>query len=90
MSKPDRCARCTAKYWWREKRKLKPKRKLQAVGRPCKYPVHVLNIGESMVLDRENLNVLSMKQSVMAYARRHGKQFELRQALEGYKIKRII
>ena len=90
LTRPDRCAKCVAKYWWRKARVPKPQVPKKKIGKPNKYPIHLLNIGESMTLERDGLNVLSMKQSVGAFARRHGRRFEMRQNVAGYKIKRLI
>ena len=40
-----------APYWWRPARTLKPFREPNPVGRPTRYPVHILEVGEHMILE---------------------------------------
>ena len=88
IDRPERCAKCTAKYWWRARRTIKPKTSLP-YGRPTKYPVGRLNIGQTMVLEYGR-NVVSMKQSILAHAKRHGKQFRLITTAAGLKVVRVL
>jgi hypothetical protein len=91
LSRPDRCAGCHAKYWWRPKRVAKLKLPPNPVGRPRRYQVDVLNVGQAMTVPAEDIvNVLSFKQCVEAHARKTGKKFVVTRTLTGYRINRTL
>jgi len=91
LSRPDRCAGCHAKYWWRAKRVSKLSLPPGPVGRPRRYPVDLLNVGQVMTIPIEDVtNVLSFKQCVGAHARKTGKKFEIVRTIGGYRINRTL
>jgi len=89
ITRPDRCAKCTSPSWWEPKRVPKIKPDKQKIGRPTKYMVNVLNVGQIMTIPWGD-NILSMKQSIAGYANRHGRSFELKSTTAGLKVKRLI
>jgi hypothetical protein len=89
LTRPDRCAKCVAKYWWRPKRVPRIPGIKQRIGRPNKYPVHVLNVGQTMTIP-DITNVLSFKQSIAGYEKRHGARFELVATPGGYRVRRVL
>ena len=89
LTRPDRCAHCAASYWWREKRHKKIKPDLGPVGRPHKYPVHLLNIGQHMTVDHTN-NTLSARQAIAAYGKRAGRRFTIAASPAGLKVTRTL
>lgn len=89
-TRPTRCGRCSAKYWYRPARVPRIKPVPHSVGRPAKYPVHVLNVGEIMILPIINDNVPSMRQSISAYGRRKGKRYETLIVVAGLRVKRTL
>ena len=89
VSRPGRCASCGAKYWWRVARIPKLYPPPLRPGRPTKYPVHLLNVGQQVTLEWPG-NIVSMKQSISAYARRHNKQFKLISTIGGLKVSRVL
>ena len=90
LSRPDRCAGCYAKYWWREKRAPRVYTTPGPVGRPHKYPVHLLNIGQTLTVDHTISNPLSARQAIAAYGRRSGRRFEVGFTPAGMSVKRIL
>ena len=88
---PDRCAKCNVKHWDRPKRVPAPFIPAARVGRPNKYRVDILNIGQGITIPYEtSAEIPSIKQAIHAYGRRHGKRFAIAGAVEGLKIKRLI
>ena len=92
LTRPDRCAKCHAKYWWRPARvAITAPESTQPVGRPRRYRVDLLNIGQSMTLPYEDVpNVLSCKQSISAYERHSGRRFKLTTSPAGIKATRTL
>lgn len=68
-----------------------PKLKLpkKSSGRPTKYAVGLLNVGQQMTFEWPS-NILSMKQSIEAYARRHGTRYEMKDTHAGLVVRRVI
>lgn len=89
IGRPERCGQCGAKYWWRYARPRPVARDKQRVGRPSKYPVGSLNIGQSMTLSVDN-NALSIHQSIKAYGLRHGTRYEVASTMAGLVVKRVL
>ena len=91
LSRPERCASCTVAYWWRPARipKIKPVR--DTLGRPHKYPVNLLNVGQVMTLPHDaGFNPASAKQAITMYARRHGRQFVVSGSVGGLRVQRVL
>jgi len=63
----------------------------QPVGRPRKYRIDLLNIGQSMTLAYDDVpNVLSCKQSISAYEIRYGRRFTITASAVGMKVQRTL
>lgn len=84
-SRPKRCAGCKAHYWWKPARiKGANKKKGRGRGGPRKYPIHDLEVGESVLMAFHKLGSgmpdmkrnTSMNCAVLNYGRRSGKKFE--------------
>ena len=92
VTNPLRCAKCHAKYWDRAARIKKViATPVGPVGRPHKYPVHLLNIGQTLTVPHgSEAQNISAKQSVNAYGIRAGRQFTSRTTPAGIVFTRIL
>lgn len=88
-SRPIRCAKCRAWSWWRPKLPKKIRPEPGPVGRPRKYYVGHLNVGQQARLEYDK-NITSMKQSINAYAIRAGKKFVLTSEPACLLVRRVI
>ena len=77
--KPRNCAKCKVLYWDRPARIPKSHNNPGPVGRPMKYPIDLLEVGQSIILPWEPLPDGSYNQSKMNairnYSRKTGKKF---------------
>jgi len=91
LSRPDRCAGCTRPNWWRAVRiaRIRPDA-VRPVGKPCKYAVHLLNIGQQMTFPYEGLNVVSAKNSMLRRAKRLGFVLEFKTSGAGLTVTRVL
>jgi hypothetical protein len=62
----------------------------RAIGRPIKYAVHLLNIGQSMTLPYEGLNVISAKNAIMRLGKRRGMIFKFGASAGGLLVTRAL
>ena len=86
---PKRCARCQARAYNRPARVRKIRPPVGPAGRPRRYPVNVLNVGQQMRLEMPE-NVVSCKQSIWAYGVRSGRRFEVRATGGGLIVRRVL
>ena len=90
LSRPDRCAKCTRPNWWQAVRVARIKDDaVRSVGRPPKYAVHLLNIGQKMTFP-EPVNHLAAKQSITARGKKLGFVFEFRPTVGGLVVRRVL
>lgn len=91
--RPDRCPGCKRPNFWRPKRipRLKPLEN-RGPGKPLKYPVNLLNVGQEMTIPKDTLrkNPYSVRASVVAWAKRHGRTFKLTSSLAGLHVRRVM
>lgn len=88
-ARPPRCAGCGAKYWWRKARKKKGTALSAGLGRPRKYRVDVLKVGQKMTLPRDMGGLQSMRCAINAYAQKTKRAFKCVECVEGLRVFRI-
>lgn len=82
--RPKRCGVCTSTNWW----KLAGE---SFRGRPIKYPVNDLQKGEKMEFEFADVpNFVSMRQSLIAYGKRHGMKFEIVNKINSFTVERVL
>ena len=91
VTNPIQCPKCHSKYYDRPARVKPPKKEVGAIGRPHKYPVHLLNINQHMTIpfSTEAANI-SAKQSVAAYGIRSGRRFTVKASPAGLVFTRVM
>lgn len=94
--KPQRCAKCKVKYWWRAARAPRPPDPPGPIGRPIKYPLRGLEVGESVLLpyavgaDRlpDEQKNHAMVSAVNSYVRRHRWEVVKKPSAAGLRVTR--
>ena len=95
--RPRRCAGCKALNWDRPARVPMPKLPRGPRGPARKYPVHTLEIGDSVLMpfyrfstgQADTIKNRSMQCSIINYARRSGKTFRRENTPAGLSVTRL-
>jgi hypothetical protein len=77
--------------WWKPVRVKIIRNAVREIGRPRKYMINLLNVGQSMIFPWDEItDVLSFKQCVQSYSRRSQRKFKTDNVGIGIKVSRIM
>ena len=91
ITNPSQCPNCHCKRFDIPVRVKLPQKEVGPVGRPHKYPVHLLNINQHMTIPfGTEAGNISAKQSIAAYGIRSGRRFKIKASPAGMVVTRIM
>ena len=91
---PRNCARCKILYWYKPARIPKYYGEPRPVGRPYKYPVDSLEVGQTKIIphnflpDGHNVNNRGIYISIGRYSKKTGRKFDFKSMLHDLLVTR--
>ena len=89
LTRPKRCPKCKSVAWWKFRSQPRRRDNVGSFGRRRKYPVDVLQVGDTFVIEWENNSPASIRQCVHNFAKRSGRTFKLSNEIDGLRLTRM-